>query len=49
MVDLVDLEQDGLDDVVADELKVGLVQQVRHVLLAAREEVVDADHLRVFL
>lgn len=43
VVDLVDLEQDLLDDVVADQLEVGLVDQVRDVVLGAREEVVEAD------
>ena len=43
MVDLVDLEQELLDDVVADELEVGPAEQVRDVVLGAREEVVEAD------
>lgn len=43
VVDLVDLEQDLFDDVVADQLKVGLVEEVRDVVLGAREEVVEAD------
>jgi len=43
--DLVHLQQDLLHDVVANELKVGLAKQVRDVLLAAREKVVNADHL----
>ena len=43
MVDLVDLEEDGLDDVVADELEAGVGEVVREVLLASREEVVDDD------
>lgn len=45
VVDLVDLEQDLLDDVVADQLEVRLVHQVRDVLLRAREEVVEADNV----
>ena len=44
MVDLVDLEEDGLDDVVPDHLEVGVAEVVHHVLLAAREEVVHHDH-----
>jgi hypothetical protein len=44
VVDLVDLEEDGLDDVVADHLEVGVAEVVHHVLLASREEVVDDDH-----
>jgi hypothetical protein len=34
-----------MDDVVADELEVGLREQVRDVGLLAGEEVVDADHV----
>ncbi|BAS71812.1 Os01g0315850, partial [Oryza sativa Japonica Group] len=44
VVDLVDLEQDGLDDVVADHLESRVGEVVRHVVLAPREEVVDDDH-----
>ena len=43
VVDLVDLEQDLLDDVVADQLEVRLPQKVRDVVLGAREKVVEAD------
>ena len=43
VVDLVDLEQDGLDDVVADHLEVGVGEVVHDVVLAAGEEVVDDD------
>ena len=43
VVDLVDLEQDLLDHVVADQLEVWPVHQVRDVVLGAREEVVEAD------
>jgi hypothetical protein len=35
VVDLVDLEEDGLDHVVADELELGVAQVVHHVILAA--------------
>lgn len=45
VVDLVHLQQDALRDVVAHHLKVGLANEVQHVLLAAREEIVQADHL----
>jgi hypothetical protein len=47
VVHLVHLQQDGLHHVVADELKVGLVQQVGHIVLGAGEEVVQADDLGV--
>lgn len=43
VVDLVDLEQDLLDDVVADELEVGPADEVGDVGSRAREEVVEAD------
>ncbi len=45
MVDLVHLEHNGLHHIVADKLKVGLANQVSNVLLAAGEEVVQADDL----
>ena len=45
MVDLVNLQEDGHDDVMADQLKVGIADQVRNVVLAACEEVVKADDL----
>jgi hypothetical protein len=45
VVDLVDLQHDGLNNVVANQLKVGVVQEVSDVLLAAGEEVVKADDL----
>ena len=45
MEDLIHLQQDLLHHVMADKLKVGLAKQVRDVLLAASEKVVDADYL----
>ena len=45
VVDLVDLEPQRLDDVVAEELEVGLREEMGDVGLLAREEVVDADHV----
>lgn len=45
MVDLVDLQQDGLHNIVADEFEIGLADEVRDVLLAAGEEAVEADDL----
>ena len=44
--DLVDLQEQLLHDVVAYQLKVDLADEVRHILLAAREEVVDTDDLQ---
>ena len=45
VVDLVDLQPQRLDDVVAEELEVRLREEVGDVRLLAREEVVDADHV----
>jgi hypothetical protein len=45
VIDLVHFQQQLLHNVVAYQLKVCLAQQVCHVLLAASEEVVHADHL----
>jgi hypothetical protein len=45
VVDLVHFKEDGNDDIMADELKVWLANQVRDVILAAGEEVVEADDL----
>ena len=45
MVDLVDLEQDLLHDVVPDELKVWLADQVGDVVFRAREKIVEANHV----
>lgn len=45
MVYLVHLQQYWLHNIVPDELKVCFVQQVQDILLAASEEVVEADHL----
>jgi hypothetical protein len=42
VVHLIALEQDRLDDVVADDLEVGLADVVLDVLLRAREEIVEA-------
>lgn len=45
MEHLIHLKKDGLNHIVADELKVGLANQVCDVVLAAGEEVVKADDL----
>lgn len=45
VVDLVHLQHQALRDVVPDQLKVGLANEARDVVLAAREEVVHADDL----
>lgn len=43
VVDLVDFQQEGLDDVVSDQLKPRIPEVVYEVLLPAGEEVVDDD------
>jgi len=43
--DAVDLELEGIDDVVAHELERGVRQKMGDVPLLAGEQVVDADHL----
>ena len=45
VVDLVHLQPERLDDVVAEELEVGLREEVGDVGFLAREKVVDADHV----
>jgi hypothetical protein len=42
--DAVGLHHDGIDHIVPDDLKLGVAQQVRDVLLAAGEEVVQTEH-----
>ena len=44
VVDPVDLEEDWLDHIVAEQLEPGVPEVVRDVLLPAGEEVVDHDH-----
>lgn len=44
VVDPVDLEEDWLDDIVAEQLESRVPEVVRDVLLPAREEIVDHDH-----
>jgi hypothetical protein len=44
--DLVHLQRDGVHHVVPDQLEVGLPDQVLDVLLAAGEEVVEANDLQ---
>lgn len=44
VVDPVDLEENWLDDIVAEQLEPRVPEVVRDVLLPAREEIVDNDH-----
>lgn len=41
VVDLIDLQEDGLNDVVSNELKHGVPEMVHEVLFPTREEVID--------
>lgn len=45
--DLVNLQQDGLNNIMPDQLKVGLAQQVHDVVLGPSEEVIQADDLHM--
>lgn len=45
VIDLVNLQKDGLDNIVPDQLKVGFVEQVRNILLASREHVINANNM----
>lgn len=44
VVDLVNFEKDGFNDVVANEFEVGVSHVMQHVLFPSREEVVHHDH-----
>ena len=46
MVDLIHFQEQLLHHIMPDELKVGLADEVCHILLASCEEVVYADHLQ---
>ena len=46
MVDLINLEQDGIDDIVPNQLKVAFTQEVRNILLCASKEIVEANDLQ---
>jgi hypothetical protein len=45
IVDLIYLEQDRLGDIVPDQLKAMIVQQVRDILLAASEEIIETNNV----
>jgi hypothetical protein len=49
VVDLVDLELEGVADVVADEFEAFVVEEVLDVALSAGEEVVEADDFVAFV
>jgi hypothetical protein len=44
MIDSVDLEQNGKDDVMSDKLEIRVHQKVPDVLLPARKEVVQTEY-----
>lgn len=41
VVDLIDLQEDGLNDVVSNELEPGVTEMMHEVLFPAREEIVN--------
>ncbi|VFQ85853.1 unnamed protein product [Cuscuta campestris] len=45
VVDLIDLEQNGFDNIMANELESGIPKMVHHVLLPPREEIVNDDDI----
>lgn len=45
MVNLIDLEQDGLHNIMSNELKPRISEMVHHVLLSAGEEIINDDHI----
>ncbi len=49
VVDLVDLDVERKADVVAHQLEVRVIEQVRDVAPASGEEIVDAEHVVAFL
>lgn len=44
MVDLVNLQEDGLNDVVPNELEIGVSEMVKQVLFPSREEIINDDN-----
>ena len=49
VVDLVDLKLEGVDHIMANQLKVGIGKQVGDVRFPAGEEVIEADHFVAFV
>ncbi|CAH9120914.1 unnamed protein product [Cuscuta epithymum] len=45
VVDLINLEQNGLHNIMANELKPGISEMVHHVLLPPGEEIINDDHV----
>ena len=45
VVDLVDLQKDRQGDIMANQFKIRLAQQVGDIGLLAREEIIEADHV----
>lgn len=44
VIDLVNLQEDGLNDVVPNELEIGVSKMVKQVILPSGEEIVDHNH-----
>jgi hypothetical protein len=45
VIDLIDLEKDRLGDIVPDQLKMMVVEQIRDILLAASEEIIETNNV----
>ena len=45
MVDLIHLQQNRLDNVMPNELKPRIPKQMNHILLPARKEIINDDHI----
>ena len=49
IVDFIDLDKERERDVVAHELEIGMVEKMRNIVLAAGEEIIDAQHVAALL
>jgi hypothetical protein len=48
VIDLVNFQENGIDNVVPDKLEAGMIQQVLDISLMAGEVVIQANHLLSF-
>jgi len=46
VIDLIDFKKNWLYHIMTNEFKVGIRQQMRHIIFATREEIVQANHLQ---
>src|SRR6185312_765798 len=49
VIDLIDLEKNRLDNVVAKQLKARIIEQRQNILAPSREKVVEANYLVTFI